>query len=61
MRVRNFLLNVGWLEIWLQVRLGRHEHVPMRRYRPIARRRLGRARDLLMHQLADTFSPDQSP
>lgn len=59
MRVKNLLFSLGWLEIWLQLRLGRPTPLPIRRYRPATRDRLGRVRNQLLHQLADTFSPDR--
>jgi hypothetical protein len=59
MRVKHFLLNLGWLEIWLQLRFGRRDRQALRRYRPASRRRTERAHDRLLHQLADTFSPER--
>jgi len=61
MRVKSFLLNLGWIEIWLQLRLGRPAARPMRRYRPTSRPGIERARDHLLHRLANTFSPDRTP
>lgn len=61
MHVKNFRLSLGWLEIGLNLRFGRPIYVPLRRYRPTSRHRIERARDQLLRQLADTFSPDRSP
>lgn len=60
MRVKNILLNLGWLEIWVQLRFGRVSKNLMRRYRPTSKHRTDRVRDRLLHRLADTFSPERS-
>lgn len=61
MYVKNLLLSLGWLEIGLNLRFGRQLYPPLRRYRPTSRHRIERARNQLLRQLADTFSPDRSP
>lgn len=59
MRMKCFLLDLGWLEVWLQVRWGRFPKPSMRRYRPVLRRQTDRVHDRLLHRLADTFSPER--
>jgi hypothetical protein len=59
MRVKTFILDLGWLEIWLRIRFGRAARNRMRRYRPVSRGRAGHIRDQLLCHLADTFSPER--
>lgn len=60
MAVKQFFIRLCCLEIWLQLRFGRRQARPVRRYRPTSRNRLGNVRNELLHHLADTFSPDRT-
>jgi hypothetical protein len=60
MRVKSYLLNLGWLEVYLQLRLGRAEACPMRRYFPAPRLRSDRVRSRILHNLGDHLFPGRS-